>query len=516
MLIEHPKIYLDAAGTRTDALLFSNGTIRATGDEARRLADGHRPYRPEGECLFPALADAHIHLWGMGQRAGTIHLDDTQSAADVYRHLRAADHDEGFTDWIIGHGFNDHYWDAEARLTRDHLDEMYPNRPVCLFRSALHAAMVNSEALRRANIDETFNPGRGGRAERDAAGRLTGLLVDEALAPVHDAIPPPTEDENFHVLSRCARMLRRHGISSAHMAKMNPAEIPFLRRLRDDGELPVRIFAMIDGADLDYDDPGFEPFHDPDARASWATIKFFTDGALGSLGGLLIDTYHDGTKGLELYTAEEFQRIFPRLTRQGFQLAVHAIGDRAAQHVLEGLDACPPDELQRTRPRLEHSQMMTSQDIERLPGLSTIASIQPIHLHDDCVWAHEVLEPFQLDRLYDFDRLAAHTRLAGGSDYPVADANPWHGISVAMTRQTRTGDTFFPGKNLDRETILHAYTSGAAYAAHWEEKLGTLHPGFVADIISLDRDPFLATPDEIWGTEVMEMWIGGERVDGEA
>jgi predicted amidohydrolase YtcJ len=448
----------------------------------------------------------------MGQRAGAIDLERTESAEDVYQRLQHVDLHASFTDWVIGQGFNDRYWGG-APLSRARLDEMFPDTPVCLFRSALHAAQVNSEALRRAGIGDGFRAGRGGRVGVDDDGKLTGLLVDEALEPVRQAIPPRSEDEDRYILMECAEMLHSFGIASAHMAKMSPERLPFLRRLRDTGELPLRIFTMIDGAVLDYDDPGFEPFRDPEAWASWTTIKFFADGALGSLGGLVIDTYRDGSKGLQLYTAEDFQRIFPKLTGQGWQLAVHAIGDQAARNVLDGFAACPSEELRQIRPRLEHSQMMAVEDIERMSDLSTISSIQPIHLHDDCVWAHEVLAPFQLDRLYDFDRLAANAPLAGGSDYPVADANPWHGISCAMTRKTGSGDVFHPEKGLPRKAILEAYTSGAAYAAHWEDQIGQLHAGFKADVIVLDRDPFEESAESIWDTEVLDMWIEGEPVE---
>ena len=512
MLIEHPRIYLDATGARTDALLIEEGVVRAIGDRARDLASDETPHRePDAACLFPALADAHIHLWGMGQRAGAVDLDGTESPEDVYERLASADRDAAFTDWLIGQGFNDNYWEPGARLSRERLDAIAPNTPICLFRSALHAAFVNSEALRRAGIDESFRVDRDGRAERDEEGRLTGLLVDEAMAPIHEAIPPPSEEEDEHLFRECADMLLDHGIASAHMAKMSPERLSLLRRLRREDDLPIRVSTMIDGAVLDYDAMAIEPFHDPEAWCSASTIKFFADGALGSQGGLVLDTYKDGSEGLEIYSAEEFRRIFPKLTAQGWSLAVHAIGDRAARNVLDGFAACPADERERTRPRLEHAQMMASEDIERMGDLSAVASIQPIHLRDDCTWAHEVLEPFQLDRLYEFDALAEATRIAGGSDYPVADANPWHGISCAMTRRTRAGDAFFPEKALGREQILAAYTSEAAYAAHWEDRVGQLHPGFEADVIALDRDPLEASAESIWETNVVRMWLEGER-----
>lgn len=514
MLIEHPKIYLDARGTTTDALLLSDGRVKAVGQAARDAAETDTPRRrPDSACLFPALADAHIHLWGMGQRAGAVDLEGTASPQDVYERLRNADRDASFTDWLIGRGYNDHYWEAGAELSRERLDEIAPDTPVCLYRSALHAMFVNSEALRRAGIDDSFRADRDGRAERDDQGRLTGLLVDEAMHPVEAAIPPPTEEEDRYILTECAKMLHDYGIASGHMAKMSPERLPFLERLRKNGDLPLRIHTMIDGAVLDYDAMEIEPFHDPDAWGSAATIKFFSDGALGSLGGLLLDSYEDGSEGLEIYSADELRSIFPKLTHRGWSLAVHAIGDRAARNVLDGFAACPSEELRKIRPRLEHSQMMTVEDIERMPELSTIASIQPIHLHDDCAWAHEVLQPFQLDRLYDFDALASNTRIAAGSDYPVADANPWHGISCAMTRQTSAGDTFFPEKTLSRETILEAYTSGAAHAAHWENQLGKLNPGFKADFIALDRDPLEASAGSIWNTRVINMWIEGEPAE---
>lgn len=511
MLITHDKIYIDASGQTTDALLIRDGRIAAIGEEARAKASAEdERVEPGGACLFPALADAHCHLWGVGMRAGTVDLSDTSSPAEVYARLEQHDADASPSGWVLGYGWDEHDWPKGAQLHRDELDQIFPDTPVSLHRVDRHAIATNSRALELAAVGHDYQPSGGGRAVRDASGRLTGVLVDQAMRPVLDAVPAPTEAEDRQVFINSARRYLSYGVTCTHMALLGVDRLPMLRAMANDGELPVRVYGIVDASDDRLDEVlAAGPQHDPEARLSVRALKFFADGALGSQGALLLEPYKEGGRGLAMTEKNELVREVASVMEDGWQAAVHAIGDAGARHVIEAFEATPARVRSRVRPRLEHAQMLTENDCLRLRDLSAVASIQPIHLRSDGAWADKILADFQLDRLYPWRALAASTVLAGGSDFPIEDPNPWHGIATALTRRTKTGEAFFADKTLLREQILAAYTTGAAWAAHWEKDLGRLDVGYLADVIALDRDPFEATPDQLWDMQVLDVWMGG-------
>jgi predicted amidohydrolase YtcJ len=513
MLIEHSRIYLDATGRTTDALLVREGRVVATGARARSLrTDGEQVVEPPGACLFPALADAHCHLWGVGLRAGSVDLSDTASVAEVYERLGAHDPSRSPSGWVLGYGWDEHDWPAGQQLHLAELDRLFPDTPVCVHRVDRHAVAVNCAALRRAGLDNAYAPPAGGKAVRDAAGELTGVLVDAAMAPVLEAVPPATQAEDRRIFERTAAQYLSYGITSAHMALCEVARVDMLREMAAVQALPVRVYTIVDGQDPDLDRVLAEgPHHDADAWLSVAAIKLFADGALGSKGALLLEPYDDGSRGLAMIEAGELRRRVAAHADSGWQVAVHAIGDAGARRVIEAFAGVPEETRDELRLRLEHAQMLTDADCRRLGELSAIASIQPIHLRSDGAWAHTILSEAQLDRLYPWPALAAHCPLAAGSDFPIEDPNPWHGIATALTRRTEAGEAFFGDKALGREQILAAYTTGAAYAAHWEGVLGRLDDGYVADVIALGCDPFDATPEALWEMEVLGAWVGGQR-----
>lgn len=509
MLISHERIYLDAQGRRTDALLVRQGRVVAVGERARALCAPDEPVIcAPGACLFPALADAHIHLWGVGMRVGSIELGDTISAAHIYRRMQTVrdlpdlSPDElSPSGWVLGHGWDDNRWGAHDALQRRELDAIFPDIPVCLHRVDRHALICNSAALRRANLEASYPPGG------------SGILVDQAMLPVLSAIARADEDEDRQLLLETAQLLRRHGIASAHMALTEVGRVPMLQKMAASGTLPIRVFAMIDGTDPALGEAlAAGPIHDPEAWMSARTIKFFADGAMGSRGAHLFEPYPDGTRGLAMHDLQELSATIARLVDAGWQVAVHAIGDAAAHDILDAFAGAPAAKRALVRPRLEHCQMMRDEDARRLDELSVIASIQPSHLRSDGVWAQKMLSPTQRARLFPWREIADCARLAAGSDYPIDDPNPWHGIATALTRRLADGGVLEPHKALTRCEILGAYTHGSAYAAHWEDVLGRLDVGYIADIIALSDDPFSATPEQIWEMQVLQMWMDGAEI----
>lgn len=507
MLIEHPRIYLDATQAHTDAILIRDQKVVTTGDEARHGASSSDVIlRPDGRCLFPAPGDAHIHLWGLGLRAGTVDLRGLDADEALEALAEASPRDDG---WVFATNLDEHQFRRGQQISRRQLDRLFPNHPVRIHRVDRHAIWVNSAALKRAGIDEDFKPGDGGDAERDDNGKLTGLLVDAAMMPVLNAIPETTLAEDRATFLDSAQKLREQGVAFCTIARCPVAHIEMLEDLADDRALPLHIDALVAGTDDALDDWRRQgPIERSEEGLRIAGIKFYADGALGSSGAHLLQPYRQGKRGLKMHSEGFLKQRIPELMKDGWQVAVHAIGDAAAREVLDAFEQVPPAVRRALRPRLEHAQMIAPEDMQRFSELDVIASIQPIHLRSDAPWAPKLLTEAQLRRLFPW-RSIMPAVLAAGSDYPIDDLNPWHGIATALTRQGANGVPFRPEESLTRSEILAAYTGGAAFASHRESELGALHPGFRANIVALDTDPFEAEPDEIWDTKAT--FVGDEN-----
>ena len=496
MLILHPKIYLDPQGHTTDALLSDGQRVLAVGERARQLArqGRHEQVRPEGACVVPALADAHAHPWGLNQRPGTRSLVSAKDTERVYALLQQWLHESPDPEaWLIATDWDQHAWSDAQQLSLARLDALSGPRPLALMRVDHHALWCNSEALRRAGLSAGEQP--------------TGLLVDEAMQPVLRAMGSTTRQEDEAMLMEYARRLRAWGITCVHQAYMSVARVELLESLRQEGRLPLRVYGMIDGLDADLDallERG--PVRDDQALASTACVKFFADGAMGSRGAMMSDPYLDGTRGMPVTPMSELARRIPQLARRGFQVAVHAIGDQAARELMQIYASVPAADRARVRLRHEHAQVVDDQTLRQLGALGVVASVQFIHLVSDMPWAHRVVGPAQLERLFRWRDLQEVTTLAAGSDAPIDDPHPWRGIAAAMSRQDREGRTHDARQRLTFQEALAAYTTGAAWAAHWERDLGQLHPGYVADMAVLPLDPFEVSPEalrHLWAVQTI-------------
>ncbi len=504
MLIEHPTIYLDAAGERTDALLIRDGRVQATGDDARHAASSDdETIRPDAACLFPALGDAHIHLWGFGLRVGTVDLRGMNADEALDALADATPRDDR---WVLAANLDEHQFDDGQNLTRKQLDTLFPSTPVCIHRVDRHAVWVNTEALHRTRFDQIYNPSEAGHVERDADGEPTGRLVDAAAQTLTAAMPQADIAEDRQMFLDSARRLHNLGVRFCTIAFCSVAHLEMLTDLADDGKLPLHVDVLVDGRDPDFDRFLREgPIHRPRLRA--AGVKFFADGALGSAGAHLLEPYRQGGTGLRMHPEGFLKRRIPELMEDhGLQLAVHAIGDAAAREVLDAFEAVSPAVRKKLRPRLEHAQIVAESDQPRFAELDVIASIQPIHLHSDAPWAPKKLQDHQLRRLFPWQRLKPAT-FAAGSDFPIDDINPWHGVAAAITRRGADGEPFRPDQALSRQEILAAYTTGAAFASHCEGDFGRLTEGHRGAVIALDTDPFGAEPEQIWDLQTCKLEV---------
>lgn len=473
-----------------------------------------------GALVLPGLIDAHGHLAGLGQALLTADLVGADSKAETIERLRrfAAGLPEGA--WLTGRGWDQNRWPEKAFPTAADLDAAFPDRPVWLRRIDGHAGWANTAAMRLAgrDLDGDWQP-EGGRILRDDEGRATGVFIDGAMALVDAAMPAPDRDLRRQALERALAHAAGHGLTGVHDAGVDLDTLALMRELADAGRLPVRIYAMADG-----DGPTLDwlcehgPYAHPGGRLQMRAVKLYADGALGSRGAALLRAYADepGNRGLLVTPADRLRAAIGKADRCGLQIATHAIGDRANRLVLDAYADLPEDGRPRRRARIEHAQVVHPDDIARFAAEQVIASMQPVHATSDMSWAGARLGRQRLRGAYAWQRFAAHgTRMAFGSDFPVEDVNPFHGLYAALTRQDAEGRPdggWLPDQRLDLAAALHGFTLGAAWAGFAEDELGNLSPGKRADFIVLDRDIRRATPGSLRETVVRSTWLDGRQV----
>ena len=503
---------------------FSGLLIGKDGRVAKLLHDGEvRPERPtyrldgQHRTLLPGLIDAHGHVSGLGFQALSLDLTATNSLEEAQHKLQryAAEHE---TPWIRGGGWNQERWKLGRFPTAADLDPFTGDRPAILERVDGHAVLANSAAIRAAGITARTADPAGGRIERDAKGNPTGLFVDAARNLVERAAPPPLPRERDAAIAKAQEILIADGVTATCDMGTSVDDWESLRRLGDTDRLRVRITSYGLGVDTTLTIAGSQPTGWLyGGRLRMVGVKLFADGALGSRGAWLKQPYTDmpSTRGLQFLDDAKLKNLMSRAAMDGFQVAVHAIGDAANAQVLDAIEELSATYSGDRRWRIEHAQIVDPADLPRFARNGTIASMQPTHATSDHLMAPKRLGPARLQGAYAWKTmLDEHVPLAFGSDYPVEDPNPFPGMADAITREDATGDPpggFLPEQKISLTQAFAAFTTGAAFAAKAEDRIGSLEPGHYADFILLDRDPFQADPKSLRDTKVLETWIGGMR-----
>ena len=472
-----------------------------------------------GRTLLPGLIDAHGHVLGLGFQAIEVDLSATTSLEEALALVAARAAADPDAKWIVGRGWNQVTWRLGRFPTADDLDSVVADRPVLLKRVDGHAGWANSAALKAAGITASTPDPDGGRIERDADGNPTGVLVDAASALVDKVRPKPTAEDRAAALDSAMASLLSLGITSVHDAGIDAQTWALYRRYAEEGRLGVRIYAMAGGmAALSAIAPKGPTGWLYGDRLAMNAVKFHADGALGSRGAALAEPYSDDPEnlGLLFVGGAKLRNMIVSASMRGFQVNVHAIGDKANREVLNAFADVAGMGQAGTRNRIEHAQVVDPADIERFARAGVIASLQPTHATSDKAMAEDRLGAARMDGAYAWASLAkAGARIAAGSDFPVEPANPFYGIHAAVTRQDRAGEPaggWYPEEALTRAQAFAAFTLGAAYAGQQEGKVGTLLPGRWADFILVDRDIFEVAADAIWETRVSETWVAGKRV----
>jgi predicted amidohydrolase YtcJ len=499
------------------SILIEDGKVLAIGEEVfpdARIIDGNN------KVMLPGLIDAHGHLLGLGATLLQVDVRDVPSAKKTAQKVQEYAQQNKNLTWITGRGWNQVLWPDKRFPTADVLDEYIKNRPVWLERVDGHAGWANTKALELAGITRDSIAPPGGKIERDASGNPSGVLIDNAMNMVIEKLPK--EDTEFYQnsLDAAAQHLLSLGITSMHDAGISAGMYSFFIDLAEQKKLPLRIYAMLAATD-----PALAELlkkgHISDEQdfLSIRSVKAYGDGALGSRGAAMLSPYSDAphNKGLLLTREQDLKPLFDTVLGSSFQLNFHAIGDRANRLALDQFKASfeqvGGEEL---RNRVEHAQVIAVEDIPRFKTLGIIPAMQPTHATSDMNMAEDRVGADRLKGAYAWQTfLQQGSRVAFGSDFPVELANPFFGLHAAVTRQNRKDQPkqgWIPNESVSIEQAFKGFTYDAAYAAHQEDKLGSLTPGKWADFILLDQDIFTIPKQQLWRTEVLETWIAGEQV----
>ena len=507
--------------TRFEAILIDDeGKVRAIVPRGERAPRADYREDARGRTVIPGIIDSHVHVMGLGLGLLTVDLSDTRSLAEAQQKIGdyAAANPE--RPWIVGRGWNQEAWSLGRFPTAAELDAVVADRPVWLERVDGHAGWANTAALTLAGVTATTADPAGGRIERLAGGRdPSGVLVDAAMALVASHVPPPRATDRDVALHEAQELLVRSGVTAVADMGTSIDDWMTFRRAGDEGRLRVRIMAyaasvpemtLIGGTGPTqwlYDD-----------RLRLNGLKLSLDGALGSRGALLKAPYADdaGNRGLTLMNGTQLRNNMSRAAMEGYQVAIHAIGDAANAEALDAIDELSGDYRGDRRWRIEHAQVVDSADLTRFGRHDVIASMQPVHQTSDRLMAEARLGPDRLAGAYAWRAIDdAGASIAFGSDAPVEAPDPFAGLAAAVSREDASGQPpggWQPEQKLSIAEALAAYTAGAAWAGFAEGRFGRLAPGERADFIVLDADPLDADAAELRRIRVLETWIGGRKV----
>ena len=531
LVLVNGRIYtVDNARPIVSALAAGRGRILFVGSdaEARVLANGStRVVDLHGATVVPGLVDAHAHLLGLGNMLQRVNVAGSTSYDEVIDRVKAWAKDVKPGEWILGRGWDQNRWQSKDFPTHDALSLAFPNNPVAIGRVDGHAVLANAKAMELAHVSAATADPEGGRIIRLPSGSPSGVFIDNAQNLIGRTIPASTPADIRKAILAAIAECNRWGLTGVHDPGEDAETIGIYEELAKEGNYNLRNYVMLS-------DPG-EPgspavLRNPylvrgpqsalyDGHIWIRAIKLYADGAMGSRGAALLAPYTDEptNSGLLVSRPEHIRAWAEEGLRRGFQVNVHAIGDRGNRIVLDAFDSAL-----RTVPaadhrfRIEHVQLISPDDIPRFAKLGVIPSMQATHQTSDMRWVERRIGPQRIGGAYAWRSLLnTGVVIPNGTDFPVEEVNPLLTFHAAVTRQDPTNwppGGWHPEQRMTREEALQSMTIWPAYAGFQESVLGSLTPGKYADFVVLDRDIMRVPDPEILGTRVVSTWIGGKRV----
>jgi predicted amidohydrolase YtcJ len=513
----------DSARPWAAAVAIIGGSIAAVGDSAAvaaRVGERTRVLSAGGGMVTPGLMDEHLHFVDGGFQLASVDLRPAESPADFIARLAAFAKEKKPGEWILGGDWDHERWPEAPLPRREWIDSVTPRNPVFVQRLDGHMGLANTAALRAAGITRATKDIRGGVIVRDRrTGEPTGVLKDEAMTPVYNVIPPPSDEQRDRALRRAMDHAVARGVTTVSHVSVPWADLGAYLRAKQAGDLQVR-------AALYFPLQDWRRVADTVAKIGrgddWVWIggvKGYVDGSLGSTTALFYAPYNDdpSTSGVLVTPEDSLRHWIGSADSAGLQVVVHAIGERANGLLLDIYDSVAKAHGQRDRRfRIEHAQHLRRQDIDRIARTGVVASMQPYHVADDGRWAEKRIGPERIKTTYAFRSLldrGAH--LAFGSDWTVAPMDPLLGIWAAVTRRTLDGRNpggWIPEEKITVEEALRAYTAGDAYGIFAENRRGKLVPGYQADLAVLDQDLTRIPLETIDQVKVRATIVGGRVV----
>ena len=516
LILFNGTIYtVDESFSKAEAIAVRDGMILAVGstNDILKQYDTEKSIDLEGKFVYPGLIDAHCHFLGYGNSLLHADLVGTTSFEDIVDLLIKRQEDYP-SEWILGRGWDQNDWEVKEFPTRDLLDKVFPDNPVLLRRIDGHAAIANSVALKMAGVNENTVVEGGSLLIRN--GKLTGVLVDNAIGLIGGIVPDPREDEIIAALLKGEANCFAVGLTSVHDAGLGHETINLIDSLHKSGELKMRIYAMLSPGEKNYVQYMYKGIHKTD-RLNVRSVKLYADGALGSRGALMIEPYSDdpGNVGLAVSSVEYLREQCRLAYENDYQANIHCIGDSANRLALDLYAEFLKGKNDR-RWRIEHAQIIHTEDFSKFGKYSIIPSVQSTHGTSDMYWADERVGGERIKGAYAFRQLMEENGwIPNGSDFPVENINPLYGYYAMSIRKDLEGypeEGFQVENALTREEAFKAMTIWAAMSAFEENEKGSLETGKLADFVITQKDLLKIPAEQIPTTRIVETWMGGEKV----
>ncbi len=535
LILFNGKVFTaDARGTVAEAVAVEGERIVAVGttSEIRGRYQGEREIDLTGKLVTPGFNDAHIHFAGGGLSLLRVVLNNSPTLEEAKQRIAAKVRELPAGSWILGRGWDHTLWGGQWP-TRADLDAVAPNNPVFVQRVDGHVAWANSLALKKAGITRETKAPEGGEILHDAQGEPTGILKETAGELVSKIVPEPTREERLRAIERALEEARRYGLTSIQ-DNSTYETTKLYRELLKQGKLTVRVAEWQDFEDsvekLNLQRAEFATFKDEPSRLRLTALKGYVDGTLGSRTAAMLAPFADDphNSGIPRRSPEDLTRMIVERDAAGFQIALHAIGDRANRMALDGFEQADKIRLYGAfgshatsvkpwlRHRIEHAQVVAPSDFARFGRMNVIASMQPSHAISDKRWAQDRLGEYRVQGAYAWHMMRAfNVHVPFGTDWPVEPISPYLGLYAAVTRQSTEGEPaggWWPQERLTIMEAIRCYTAEGAYASFEEKEKGQLVAGMYADMVVHTRDLLTIKPEEILQTEAAMTILGGQVI----
>ncbi len=517
-IVHHAVIYtVDSSFSTAEAFAIKDGNIVAIGknDDILKTYKANEIIDAQGKAVYPGFIDAHAHFLGYGKSLFEVNLFGTESWEDVVHRVVDFEKTADTTSWIIGRGWDQNDWKEKQFPTNEVLNSLFPNRPVILTRVDGHAAIANNKALSLAGLLPKQVVEGGTIETKD--GKLTGVLIDNAVKLVTAKIPSPSKEDYTKWLGAAAKNCFAQGLTTITDCGLNYRDVEMIDALQKDGKLNMRLYVMLSDDTANYNRYLAKGPYKTD-KLFVNGIKVYADGALGSRGACLLQNYSDkpGWQGFLLHTPSHFDSVAQILAATNFQMCTHAIGDSANRAILN-IYAKYLKGKNDKRWRIEHAQTVNANDFSMFGNYNIIPSVQPTHATSDMYWAGERLGVERLKGAYAYKQLLQQNGwLPLGTDFPVEDISPFKTFLASVFRRDAKGfpASGFQNENaLTREEALKGMTIWAAKASFLEKETGSLEVDKRADFIMLDKDLMKVSENQILTTKVVGTYLGGKKMN---